>query len=100
MLFCNNEDVVRNVLLSLGMILPGLGPDLAVSRRFIELLDANSPNVVKMTLCTLIDLVRFDQQQTMVSLSFLPIFTSLNRCLLLLSWNPPAPSPPSPCVTQ
>lgn len=64
MLFCNDSDVVRNVLLSLSLILPGIGPDLKVTRRFIDLLAVQSPEVQKMTLQTLTDLVRLDFQHT------------------------------------
>lgn len=80
MLFCNDSDVVRNVLLSLSLILPGIGPDMKVTRRFIDLLAVPSPEVQKMTLNTLTDLVRLDYQHTSV---WCPIYSLLTVQMLL-----------------
>ena len=66
LLFVNDQDVLRHVLVALALILPGLSPDLAVSRRLVELLGADDSDVQLMTLTALIDLVKFDQQHTQV----------------------------------
>eukprot|EP01128_Nolandella_sp_AFSM9_P010431 TRINITY_DN7206_c0_g1_i1.p1 TRINITY_DN7206_c0_g1~~TRINITY_DN7206_c0_g1_i1.p1 ORF type:complete len:1094 (+),score=255.51 TRINITY_DN7206_c0_g1_i1:127-3408(+) len=75
MLFANNEKIIRNVLVALAITLPGMSPELPVSRRLVELLGANMPTVVVMGLHTITDLVRFDNQHTQ----------SLLKCNLLQS---------------
>jgi len=43
-----------------------MAPELTVSRRLVELLDANVSEVQIMTLATITDLVRYDQQHSQV----------------------------------
>jgi len=60
-LLINNEDVIRNNLVALSLILPGLPPETTICRRFVELLTVNNAaNLVELTLNTLVDLLQYD----------------------------------------
>jgi len=64
LLFVNNQEVLRHVLIALALVLPGLAPDLTVARRLVELLGADDADVQLMTIGAITDLVRFDQHHT------------------------------------
>eukprot|EP01125_Pyxidicula_operculata_P010084 TRINITY_DN331_c1_g1_i2.p1 TRINITY_DN331_c1_g1~~TRINITY_DN331_c1_g1_i2.p1 ORF type:complete len:645 (+),score=128.51 TRINITY_DN331_c1_g1_i2:2-1936(+) len=88
LLYCNNEEILRNVLVALALLLPGIAVDVSVIRRFVLLLSADRADVVQMTLMTLIDLARYDSNLTNALIQC-GLLTELKR-LLITSVKEPA----------
>lgn len=65
LLFANDEDVIRNVLLALRLILPASGPSkFHVIPRFLDLLSVPIHGVVKVTLSAVFSMIQIDSEYT------------------------------------